>query len=220
MRPANTASDDPAPAASRGRRIAFTVATAVFAAGAFGGLFGVGIVIGWFDDEMAGIHRVHDIGFGVLYGVNLTVAFVAMARRPERRISPFFQVVATALAAFVAALVSVDGSYVLLGVIVAAAAAILLWLHPARAEVLQPALDASRVMGVFALAGSLPLVWFGLAMAELQRTGPSTDPHVQMDHWANMAAMAFGLALLALLASLRMRGWRITAWCAGLGAAT
>ena len=83
------------------RRIAFTVATAVFAAGAFGGLFGLGLVIGWFDSEDGGIHRVHNLGFGVLYGVILTVAFAAMARRPERKPS-FFQVVAVALAALIA----------------------------------------------------------------------------------------------------------------------
>jgi hypothetical protein len=34
-----------------------------------------------------------------------------------------------------------------------------------------------------------------------------------------MAAMSFGLVLAGLLASSRMRGWRLTVWCAGLGAA-
>jgi hypothetical protein len=34
-----------------------------------------------------------------------------------------------------------------------------------------------------------------------------------------MAAMAFTLALVGLLASARIRGWRISAWCAGLGVA-
>jgi hypothetical protein len=31
--------------------------------------------------------------------------------------------------------------------------------------------------------------------------------------------MAFGIVLTALLAALRIEGWRLTAWCAGLGAA-
>jgi hypothetical protein len=217
-------SEDPAPAetASSGpksRRIAFTIATAIFAAGAFGGLFGLGLLIGWFDNEDGGIHRVHNLGFGILYGVILTVAFVAMARRPERKASAFFQVVATAVAAVTAALVSADTGYLFFGVVVIAAAAILLWLHPARAEVLRPALNPSLLMGSLVLAGSVPLVWFGLTGARLQRAGPPTDPHVSMDHWANMAAMTFGLVLTGLLASSRMRGWRLTAWCAGLGTA-
>jgi hypothetical protein len=40
-----------------------------------------------------------------------------------------------------------------------------------------------------------------------------------MDHWGAMAAMAFGLVLVGLLASARVRGWRLSAWCAGVGVA-
>ncbi len=98
-------------------------------------------------------------------------------------------------------------------------AVVLLGLHPRRSEVLRPALNPSPAMGVLALAGSVPLVWFGLSMARLQRTGFPADPHVSSDHWANVAAMAFGLVLIGLLSSVRIRGWRLTAWCAGLGAA-
>jgi len=151
--------------------------------------------------------------------VILTVAFLALTRRPDRKASAFFQVVATAVAALIAALASADGSYLFFGLVVIAAAAILLGLHPARAEVLRPTVSPSSVMGALALAGSVPLVWFGLTIARLQRTGLPADPHVSMDHWANMAAMAFGLVLMGILASSRMRGWRLTAWCAGLGAA-
>ena len=201
-----------------GRRIAFSVLSAIFAAGALGGLFGVGLVIGWFDNADGKIHRVHDIGFGVLYGVILTVALVVLVVRPGN-VSAFYQVVATAAAGLLGGLVSTDASYLILGVIVAVAALILLALHPGRGEVLHPALDLIPVLSVFALAGSVPLVWLALTMARLQRTGSPLDPHVQMDHWANMAAMAFGLALVGLLASCGMRGWRVSAWCAGLGAA-
>lgn len=60
MRSRNPASSETASSGPNGRRIAFTVATAVFAAGAFGGLFGLGLLIGWFDTDEGGIHRVHD----------------------------------------------------------------------------------------------------------------------------------------------------------------
>jgi hypothetical protein len=203
----------------RGRRIAFTVSSAIFAAGAFGGLFGLGLFIGWFDDDAGGIHRVHNLAFGVLYGVILTVAFLGLTRRPERKASVFFQVLATALAALIAAVASADANYLFFGLVVVAAAAILLWLHPGRADLRRPEVNPSPVLAALALAGSVPLVWFGLTMARLQRVGIRADPHVGMDHWATMAAMAFGLVLAGLLASFRMRGWRLTAWCAGLGAA-
>jgi hypothetical protein len=205
---------------SRVRRTAFTVLTIVFALGAFGGLFGIALFFGWFNNEAGGIHRVHYLGFGVLFGVLLTTAAVALVRRPENRASAFLQVVAVAVAAIVAAAVSADGNYLVLGLIVAAAAAgILLAVHPSRVSVLRPAADPSPVLGTVAAVGAIPLVWFGLAMARLQRDGLLTDPHVKGDHWANMGAMAFGLALVGLLAAMRARGWRLTAWCAGLGVA-
>jgi hypothetical protein len=203
----------------RVRRIAFAVASAIFAVGAFGGLLGFSVIIGWFDNSDGGIHRVHDIGFGVIYGVILTVACLALTRRPDRKTSAFFQILAAAVAALVAALASADSRYLLFGIVVTASAAILLALNPARAEVLRPTMSPSGLLATVALAGSVPLVWFGLTMAGLQRTGPPADPHVKNDHWANMAAMAFALVLVGLLASARMRGWRLTAWCAGLGAA-
>ena len=204
---------------SSARRTIFTVLTIVFALGAFGGLFGIALFFGWFSNEAGGIHRVHYLAFGILFGVLLTTPLVALVRRPEALPSAFLQVVAVAVAALVAALVSADGSYLALGLIVAAGAAILFALHPSRAGLLHPAADPSPVLGTFAAVGAIPLVWFGLTMARLQRDGLAADPHVKQDHWANMAAMAFALALVGLLAGARVRGWRLTAWCAGLGVA-
>jgi hypothetical protein len=210
---------DATPAAATGSRLAFTVLTLVFAAGSLGGLFGVGLVIGWFDPDAGGIHRVHDIGFGVLFGVILTVALASMARRPEAKVSSFFTVVAAAAATAISALVSFSVEYLITTAAVGLVAVVLLALHPARTAVLRPRTNPSRPMVAFVAAATVPLVWFGLTAARLQRDGLPFDPHVQMGHWATMAAMAFGLVLVGLLASLRLRGWRITAWSAGLGAA-
>lgn len=38
-------------------------------------------------------------------------------------------------------------------------------------------------------------------------------------HWAGMAAVALAIILVGLLAALRIRGWRVTAWTAGLALA-
>ena len=99
-------------------------------------------------------------------------------------------------------MVSADANYLILGLIVLGTAAIPLVMHPARGDVLHPTTRASPFMGALAMAGSVPLVWFALTMARLQRAGPPSDPHVSGDHWANMAAMAFGLVLVGLLASI------------------
>jgi len=206
-------------ASTRGRRIAFTVVTLIFAAASLGGLFGIGLVIGWTDQDMAGIHRVHDIAFGVLYGVILTAAFAALAWKPETRPSAFFQVVVVSAAGLVATTISLAPSYLFAPLSVAIAAAILLALHPSRRTVFHPTSQPSSAMLAFVAVGTVPLLWLALTTARLQRTGPPADPHVSMDHWVNMSAMAFGLVLVGALASCRFEGWRLTAWCAGLGLA-
>ncbi|HXJ64166.1 MAG TPA: hypothetical protein VNN79_10465 [Actinomycetota bacterium] len=203
----------------RGRMIAFRVAATVFALVAFGGLFGFGVVLGWFDNDLGGIHRVHEIGFGVLYGVLLTTACVALIPRPERRPSAFWQIVAVGVASVLGGALSANGGVVILGAIVLAGAAVLFALHPARATVVHPGFRPNPVLAAVAVLGSVPLVALGLATAKLQRTGSPADPHVHEGHWAIMSAMAFGLVLCGLLAAGRTRGWRVTAWCAGLGLA-
>jgi hypothetical protein len=206
-------------AGSRGAGIAFTVVALFFAAASLGGLFGFGLVIGWIDSDSGGIHRVHELAFGVLYGVITTTAFVAMAVRPAANLAAWYQVLAVALAGLVAGLIAADPGYLVLPGSLVVAAAILLALHPSRAVLLHPRPRPSVAMAVVAAAGAVPLVGFGLAMAALQRHGLQADPHVNMDHWVNMAAMAFGLVLVGLLAASGIRGWRVTAWCAGLGVA-
>ena len=84
---------------SRGRLIAFKALAVLFGLGAAIGLFGAGIIVAWFDTEGGGIHRVHDIGFGVLGGVFLTVGFLAQLHAPERKVSVRYQIVAAGVAA-------------------------------------------------------------------------------------------------------------------------
>jgi hypothetical protein len=205
------------PPRGRGRRVGFTVATVIFAVASFGGLFGVGIVIGWFDNEMGGIHRVHDLEFGILYGVILTVAFVTLAWRPADKPSVFLQIVAVAIAGAVASIVAADPLYLVVPAAVAVAAGVLFALHPDRSTVLHPRATPSTLLAAFVAIGAVPLIWLGLSAARLQREGAPADPHVSMDHWVNMAAMAFGLVLVAAVATCRIPGWRISAWCSGLG---
>src|SRR6266511_3480222 len=59
---------DVAAPGSNAKRIAFKVLAGLFAAASFGGLFGAAVVFAWFDTDDGGIHRVHDMGYGALYG--------------------------------------------------------------------------------------------------------------------------------------------------------
>ena len=204
---------------SRGRRIAFNVLALLFAAGAAGGLFGLGLIVGWFDTEDGKIHRVHDIAFGVLAGIFLTVAFLTQLRNPERKVSTRYQIAAAAVASLIAGLMATDpGTGIFFFVIPVAALAILVAVHPAGTSLMKGARSFSPLLALLAAAAAVPLVWFALTTARLQRTGPSQDPHVKMGHWTIMTAMLLGIVLVALLASFKFGGWRITAWCAGAGA--
>jgi hypothetical protein len=194
------------------------VLAALFAAGAFGALFGVSIFIGWFETRHGGTHRVHNSGYAGLNGAIVTVGFLVQNWRPETKISAFYQVVAAAVASLIAGLLSLS-VFALIGLFIAIAAAILLVLHPFRSEVLRPQREgfSAPLMGLTVLS-AVPLVWFAESMSEFQRIGVQSDPHVGEGHWVTMAAMALGILLAGSLAAFKFRGWHITAWSAGAAA--
>jgi hypothetical protein len=200
---------------SNGRRIAFKVLAGLFAAASFGGLFGVAIIFAWSDNTDGGIHRVHDMGFGALYGAILTTGFLVQTWRAEKKVSPFYQIIDAALATAIAGAIATSG-FAILGLFILIAYVILFVLHPYRSELLHPEREGFSpiLLGLTAL-GAIPLIWFALSMAKLQRNGLAIDPHVKGDHWTLMAAMAMGIVLVGLLSAFKFRGWRISAWSAG-----
>ena len=157
---------------SRGRLIAFKALAVLFGLGAAIGLFGAGIIVAWFDTEGGGIHRVHDIGFGVLGGVFLTVGFLAQLHAPERKVSVRYQIVAAGVAAMVAGLLASDpGNGLFFLLMSVGGLALMVAVHPAGMELMRGEGSFSPVMAVLAAAGAVPLVWVSLIWASLQRTG-------------------------------------------------
>src|SRR5438093_1254065 len=154
------------PPVSRKRRVAFVVLSILFAMGTFGGLFGVGLIIGWFDTDQGRIHRVHDIGFGVLSGVILTVAFLAQIRDPERKVSPRYQIVAAALASLIAGLIAEDlGTGLFFFLVPLVALAILIALYPTTADSMRRREAFSPLLAGLAALAAVPLIWFALTVA-------------------------------------------------------
>jgi hypothetical protein len=201
-------------AGSNGKRIAFKVLSALFAAAAFGGLFGIAVIFAWFDNEDGGIHRVHNMGFGALYGAILTTAFLVQTRRPERKVSAFYQILDAALATAIAGAIATSG-FAVLGLFILVAYVILFVLHPFRSQLLHPVREGfSPVLMGLTVVGAVPLIWFALSMAKLQRNGLSIDSHVKNDHWTLMAAMAIGIVLVGFLSAFKFQGWLISAWSA------
>jgi hypothetical protein len=198
-----------------GKAIAYKILAGVFAAAALGGLFGIAVVIAWFENSDGGIHRVHYMGFGALYGVILTTGLVVQIWRPERKVSAFYQTLDVGLASILGGAISTSG-FASVGVIVLVAYGILFAVHPYRSQLVRPQREGFSpvLMGLTVIVG-IPLIWYALSMARFQREGVPIDPHVSMDHWTVMASMAIGIVLVALLSAFKFRGWRISARSAG-----
>jgi hypothetical protein len=202
--------------ASLARRKAFRIVSGIV--GTLVVAFTVPFLIASFVVSEQEIHVVHNIGGLAGFGLILGATLVLAAWRPESMISPFQAALAGAILSAVGGLASGD---FISGVWFSSpvAAAILFPLHPARAELLRFSRPQIAML-LLAAAAAVPAVGYALSNAELQRTtDPALDPHSEMHHWSGMAVMALVIVGAAAVAALRTRGWRATAWLAGLGAA-
>ncbi len=183
-------------------------------------LFGFpALILGWFEGGERLVHRVHDLGGGILVGILLAVPLFAVAAR--RQVAPLYQVALASLGGLVAAALAADPVWLVIGFLPGAVAVgtLLAIGGPAfRARFVRPERRPSPILAALAVAAAVPLTAYALSMAELQRLGVEGDSHVDEHHWAQMAALAITLALVGLLASLRMPGWLVPARCAGLAA--
>jgi len=196
---------------SRGKRIAFKILSGLFAAGAFGGLFGVAIIFAWFDTDEGSIHRVHDMGYGALFGAILTTGFLVQNWRPERKVSAFYQILDVALATAIAGAIATNG-FAGLALFILVAYVVPFVRRPYRSELLHPQREGfSPLLMGLTLLGAIPLIAFALTTARLQRNGLSLDPNVEAGHWVLMASMAIGIVLVGFLSAFKFRGWRISA---------
>jgi hypothetical protein len=177
---------------------------------AFGGQL---LVSGWFSDVDGGIHRIHELAFGVIEGVIISAGLLSGLYRASSRVAPMQQALLGVLALMVAmALVAtVDAFTVVFGGLIGLAAV----LHPLRGEVFRPTLRFSRPLGAGAAVIGVALVAYSLAQAVAHHSAPPTDLHVSLAHYAGTTAAALGIALTAGLAALRTRGFRTPVWSVG-----
>ena len=162
-------------------------------------------------------HRIHDLTYGFTY-TTAVVGVLAQLRRPERNVAGMVMAVVP-WAGFGLAAVLSEEAFVFRSterITVAYVVVIAALLHPAGRRFFGSfrASRLNRVMLALAVVAAVPLLAFASTNLRLQRTVP--DVHAALGHYGFMAAFAYTVIGVALLASLRPDGGRLTAWVAGL----
>jgi hypothetical protein len=174
------------------------------------------LVLGWFEAEDGNIIPVTDLGYGALVGILITGGVSVQLRASERKIAGVQQATLGSLALLISAPLASDTQNVMPGLVILAAIAVLVALHPARSEFLRPGTRFSPPLVAITVLGAVPFFAYALSMAAQARELVATPHHIQ--RLATMAAMAIAVVLTGLLAAFQTRGWRIPAWCAGAAA--
>jgi hypothetical protein len=199
----------------RARRIAFLAWVGVVSATVGIMFFGLSsLVLGWFEAEDGPAIPVTDLGYGALLGIIITGGLLVQLRTAERRIAGVQQAALGGFALLISAPLAADAQNLGPGLIILAAVAVVIALHPARREFFRvrrkgfdPALAAMIAVG------AVPLITYALGIAAQARQLVAPPHHIQ--RLATMAAMAIAVVLTGLLAAFRTTGWRIPTWCAG-----
>lgn len=163
-------------------------------------------------------HRTHDIAYGSLF-TTLVLGVVVQLRRPEDNVAGMVMALVPGAALLLAALLAdqVDRVFEFNPLRYAAAlAAVTALLHPSgRGFFRSFGLNAvCRPMLALTSVAAVPLLAFASTKIRLQRG--VVDGHVFMGHYGFMAALAFTIVGVAILASLRPVGAPLTAWVAAL----
>lgn len=211
------ASSVPGSAPGRVRRIAFFIWAAVLSL-AFGiGFFGLTVlIIGWLEQPFGVSTPVSELSHGALAGIIITIGLLVQLRAPERRIAGAQQAVIGLLAFMVTAVIGGREEPLTESLFFLVAAAILVALHPARREFFKPGTSPSVALAALSTLGAIPAIGYAANMVVQARqfVGP---PH-HADRFAEMAAAAIAVVLVGFLAAVQTRGWRISAWSAGVAA--
>ena len=192
---------------------------------------GSGVLLGWSSTVDGGIHRFHTIVWGMHTGLLLSTGLLTLVVRTEERVATALQVGVAMTVMMTVFFVSVAIPHlgspgvgidrVVFSVLVLVLTGVILTLHPRRAELLTSGRGISRPMAAFGVVGLAVAAPYALDQIQMQlAVDLATDPHSAggREHWTEMAIASLTLPLIALVAALRTRGFRLVAWTAGTGA--
>jgi len=117
-------------------------------------------ILGWFVEEGAVSHRIHEIVFGFTFVISL-VGLLTQLRKPELRVAQMYQVVIVGwflVAAILLVVASVDPVVIAFLVV----PAILVLLHPARSQLLRPPVSMSRLLALLVAVAVIPWTYFAI----------------------------------------------------------
>lgn len=162
-------------------------------------------------------HRVHDLTFGFLFAPAV-VGLLAQLRRPAKNVAGMLMTLIPWVALLLAAVLSSSFRPVVLfnpsrlAIVLTFFTALL---HPMGRAFFRSFSSARVNWNLMALVvvAAVPFIAFAASNIDLQATVP--DEHAGMGHYGFMAAFAFTVIGIGLLASLQAEGWRLTAWMAG-----
>ena len=191
---------------------------------------GSGLLSGWSNAEHGGIHRFHTVVWGIHTGLLLSVGLFALLLRMDERVATAQQVgvaMAVMVTVFVGSVViphvgepAVGIDRLVFTIMVLVLTGMVLAFHPRRGELLTAGRRISKPMAAFGVIGLAVAFPYALDQIQVQlATDLATDPHSQpgKEHWAEMASTTLTLPLIALVAALRTRGFRLVAWTAAVG---
>jgi hypothetical protein len=164
------------------------------------------------------LHRVHDVTFGLLFGVAI-VGLLFQLQRPASNVAGMGMSLVPWVGLLLAGLLAAD-LFRVMGINpagrVAVATLITALLHPTGRDFFR-SFSVSRIswpMLVLVVIVAVPLLAFAFANIGMQAS--VGNGHAAMGHYGFMAAFGFTAVGVGILASLRPVGWRLAAWVAGL----
>jgi hypothetical protein len=188
------------------------------------------LLLGWSSTKDGGIHRFHEVVWGMHTGLMLSAGLLALLVRTEERVATAQQVgvtMAVMMTAFFGSVViphygepGIGIDRVVFTIMVLVLTGVVLALHPRRVELLRRGQRLSKPMAALGVIGLAVAVPYALDHIQIQLAADlATDPHSAGEgtHWDEMASAALTLPLIALVAARRTRGWRLVAWTAGIG---